>query len=194
MSLDDRLAPWSGVTFRHIKTGATYDVLDFRYAGRGADNRWNEPGEPTLYLAGDVGVVIAEFGRHFADALSPALIPATASRTVYRLDIVLDRVLDLRDPAVWRDLSLRDAPGCFLERGIARATARFLRRTTAAQALLTPSVAFLDDLSRWVLVVFLDKLPPNPATFIRAVSVAGPLRWGPGAGTDASTPAGRHGA
>lgn len=184
MSLDDRLAPWSGVTFRHIKIGASYDVLDFRYAGRGTDNRWNEPGEPALSLAGDVGVVIAEFGRHFADALSPALIPATASPTVYRLDIVLERVLDLRDPAVWRDLSLRDAPGGFLEHDIARATARFLRRTTAAQALLAPSVAFHNDLSRWVLVVFLDTLPPDPATFIRAVSVAGPLPGGPGERTE----------
>lgn len=178
MSLDDRLTPWSGVAFRHIKTGASYNVLDFRYAGRGADNRWNEPGEATLYLAGDVGVAIAEFGRHFATNLAPALIPATASRTVYRLEVAVERLFDLRDPALWHDLSLTNAPHCFLDREIARATARFLRRTTAAQALLVPSAAFLDDLARWVLVLFLEKLPADPVAFIPAVSVAGPLRWG----------------
>jgi len=37
-------------------------------------------------------------------------------------------------------------------------TARFLRLTTSAEGLLVPSVAFLDDPSRWNLVLFLDKL------------------------------------
>ena len=144
MSLDARLAPWSGVAYRHIPTGARYDVLDFRYAGRGADNRWNEAGEPTLYLAGDVGVAIAEFGRHFAVDNVPALAPAAVTRTVYRLELTIDRLLDLRAPQLWHALSLQDAPFCFVERGVARATARFLRRTTRTQGLLAPSVAFLD--------------------------------------------------
>jgi hypothetical protein len=59
----------------------------------------------------------------------------------------------------------------------ARATARFLRLTTSAEGLLVPSVAFLDDPSRWNRVLFLDKLPADvssymSATFHRTVRVS----------------------
>ncbi len=178
MSLDARLTPWSGVAYRHIPAGARYDVLDFRYAGRGAGNRWNEPGEPTLYLAGDVGVAIAEFGRHFALDNVPALGPATVTRTVYRLELVIDRLLDLRDPRAWQALSLANAPFCFADRAVARATARYVRYTTQAQGLLVPSVAFLDDSSRWVMALFLDALPSEVEQFIWSVEPAGTFRVG----------------
>ena len=181
MSLDARLTPWSGIAYRHIPAGARYDVLDFRYAGRGADNRWNEPDEPTLYLAGDIGVAIAEFGRHFAVDNVPALATATVTRTVYRLELVIDRLLDLRDPRTWQALSLANARICFADRAVARATARYVRYTTQAQGLLAPSVAFLDRLDRWVLVLFLEKLSADPGSFITAVEEIGPLRWGTGA-------------
>lgn len=181
MGLDGRLAPWSGVVFRHLPAEARYDVLDFRYAGRAADNRWNAVGEPTLYLAGDVGVVVAEFARHIDVDRDPTLRPVVSARTVYRLLVRVDRLLDLRDPTVWDTLSLANAPFCFLDKEIARATARFLRRTTEAQALLVPSVAFLDDLERWVLVLFLEKLPAEPREFIPSVAVEGPLRLEQGA-------------
>lgn len=150
----------------------------FGYAERGADNRWNEPGEPTLYLAGDIGVAIAEFGRHFAVDNVPALAPATVTRSVYRLELVIDRLLDLRDPRAWQALSLANAPFCFADRAIARATARYVRYTTQAQGLLAPSVAFLDQLDRWALVLFLEKLPADPRAFIPVAKEVGPLRWG----------------
>lgn len=66
MALSAHLRSWSGTALRHIPAGVRFDVLDFRFAGRGADNRWNKPGHPTLYLAGDEGVIIAERGRRFA--------------------------------------------------------------------------------------------------------------------------------
>ena len=177
MALDAFLAPWSGAAYRHLPAGAPYDVLDFRYAGRGADNRWNEPGEPTLYLAGDLGVIIAEFGRHFDVHRDPALKDVTAQRIVYRLEVAVERVLDLRDPRVCQALSLPDAPFCFTDTGIARATARFPRRATAAQALLAPSIAMLDKPDRWIMALFLEKLPADPTRFISGVQVEGPLRW-----------------
>ena len=180
MTLDARLVPRSGVAFRHLPAGARHDVLHFRYAGRGAANRWNEPGEPTLYVAGDIGVVIAEFGRHFAVDNVPALARATVTRTVYRLELVIDRLLDLRERRLWQALSLSNAPFCFTDRAVARATARFLRYTTQAQGLLVPSVAFLDQPDRWVLALFLEKLPADPRAFIPVVDEVGPLRWGAG--------------
>ena len=177
MALDDWLTPWSGTAYRHLPAGVSYDVLDLRHAGRGAENRWNEQGEPTFYLGGDVGVVIAEFARHFEVGRSRTLAGGAITRTVYRLEVVLQRVHDLRDPTLCAALSLREAPLCFLDRAIARATARFLRRTTAAQALLVPSVAMLDKPDRWVMVLFLEKLPADPRRFIPSVQVEGPLRW-----------------
>ena len=178
MVLDDLVTPWSGIAYRHLPAQSPYGILDFRFAGHAADNRWNDQGAPTLYLAGDIGVAIAEFGRHFEQNRTPALAGAVAARTVYRLDLAIDRVLDLRDAQLWQALSLTNAPQCFLDKSIARATANFLRATTTAQAVLVPSVAFLDQLDRCVLALFLEKLPADPSGFVRSFQVEGPLRWG----------------
>ncbi len=177
MPLGPFLRRWTGAAFRHIPAGAQFDVLDFRYAGRGGDNRWNEVGEPTLYLAGDVGVAIAEFGRHFEVNRTPELASETIERMVYRLDLAVDTVLDLRRPEVWDALSLANAPACFLDSASAHATARFIRTTTAAQGIVVPSAAFIDQLDRWCLVLFLEKLPADPAAFLSRLSQEGPLRW-----------------
>ena len=95
------------------------------------------------------------------------------------MDLTVDALVDLRDPAVHHALSLHNAPHCFLDKDVARSTAQFLRRTTPARALLVPSMAFLDDLERWVLVVFLDKLPADPSRFITAVEPAGTFTVAP---------------
>lgn len=178
MTLAGHLSRWSGTAWRHIPAGSPFDVLDFRYAGRGADNRWNAPGSPTLYLAGDEGVLIAEWGRHFATNRTAQLQQMTVERSTFRLELSIDSVLDLRSEAVWYSLSLENAPSCFADISVARATAQFVRSTTDAQALLAPSMGFLDDLERWCLVVFLEKLPPDPRGFISKVTPCGPLRWG----------------
>lgn len=178
MALDDLIVPWSGVAFRHLPSQSPYGVLDFRFAGQSADNRWNNQGAPTLYLASDIGVAIAEFGRHFDKDRTPALARTAVARTVYRLDVAIDRLLDLRDPTVWQALSLQNAPQCFLDKAIAGATANFLRATTPAQGLLVPSAAFLDQLDRYVLALFLEKLPADASVFIHSVQVEGPLTWG----------------
>lgn len=52
-----------------------------------------------------------------------------------------------------------------------------IRGELSAQAMLVPWIAFLDDLTRWNLVIFLDKLPANPPDWIHRVEPLGPLRW-----------------
>lgn len=178
MTLAPYLAPWSGSALRHIPAGSPYGVLDFRFAGRGADNRWNDEGVPTLYLAGDEGVLIAEWGRNFATIRTPQLEQRTVERSVFRLELGFDDVLDLRRAEVCQALSLMDAPACFMNLAVARATTQFVRTTTAAQAMFVPLIGFLEDLERWCLVVFLEKLPPTPGSFVASVTDAGPLRWG----------------
>ena len=85
-------------------------VAHVLFAGRSADNRWNEQGSPTLYLAGDEGVLIAEWGRHFTLQRAPALQQFSVERSVYRLELSLDQVLDVRSNAVGAELSLPNAP------------------------------------------------------------------------------------
>ena len=175
MTLSAHLTSWVGNAYRHIPNDSAYDVLDFRFAGLSAENRWNLPGQPTLYLAGDEGILIAEWGRHFAVNRTPELQTKTVERPVFRLTLSIGSLLDLRDPAVWRELSLENAPHAFLDRDLARATSNFVRASTPAQGLLVPPVGFLDQPDRWSLVLFLEKLP-DPGAFISAVMPRGLLR------------------
>lgn len=177
MPLSAHLESWSGEALRHVPAGARFDVLDFRYAGRGADNRWNEPGHPTLYLAGDEGVLIAEWGRHFTINRTPQLQQKVVERQVYSLTLAVDYVIDMRKPVVWEEISLESAPYCFTDIGTARATSHFIRHTTEAQGMLVPSLGFIDNLDRWCLVLFLEKLS-DPKSFISTTTHRGPLRMG----------------
>lgn len=161
------LRPWRGSGIRHIPAGSPIGVLDTRYAGRSGDNRWNDRGDPTLYLACDRGVALAEFARHFQERLDPALGRIAVERAVFRLTFELATVLDLRETAVRAGLGLHGGVRRFLEDPVCRATATFIRRTTSAEALLVPSVAFPDDLTRWNLVLFLEKVPSDLSTFVR---------------------------
>ncbi|MGI8855584.1 MAG: RES domain-containing protein [Thermomicrobiales bacterium] len=141
-------------------------------------------GEPTLYLASDHRVAIAEFARHFHEETSPqegrseSIVRRAVARRIYDLHIRIENALDLRDPSLCAALFLDNAPYCFLDWEIARTTAQFLRRTTAAQALLVPSMALFDQMERYAIVLFLDKLPADVRTFITAVQPNGVFHFG----------------
>ena len=170
MTLNSKIKGFSGVAVRHLPDtpGIKLDLYDFSYCGRSAENRWNLAGAPTLYLAEGKKVALAEYARHF-ETSRPTLAGLTYRRKVFRFEVELELVLDLRDPGVWALLSLTDAPDGFKDIAVARATANFIRKTTTAQAILVPSMAFLDDLDRWCLVLFLEKLPTDPETFLPSV-------------------------
>ena len=129
-----------------------------------------------MYLAGDPGVLVAEWGRQLQRALADALAGQTVEREVYRLYLRLDRVLDVRDPAIALTLGITDGPHQFVDRVVARATAARVR-ASGAQAMLVPSIAFVDDPTRWNLVVFLETLPDDTQMWIPRVERIGPLRW-----------------
>jgi RES domain-containing protein len=172
------IRPWGGVGVRHIPANSPFGVLDTRFAGRVGDSRWNQVGDPTFYIASDKGVALAEFARHFQERQDAALGALAIERALYELEVRVQALLDLRQPVVRRALGLHGGIRRFLDIEVARATASFIRRTTSAEALLVPSVAFLDDPSRWNLVLFLDKLPPDLSQFIR-VTPAGTFRVAP---------------
>jgi RES domain-containing protein len=170
--IDAYLRPWSGEAVRHLPEQAR-DPLDVRWAGIATDNRWNVAGQPTLYLAKDRAVALAEMARHFRDERTPELARRAHRRQVFRFSLTLQRTLDLRDPAVCAALSISDAPQRFLHQPAARATAQFLRELTPAEALFVPSMAYLDQPEAWVLVVFLEKLPADLRSFVSGVTPEG---------------------
>ena len=159
------IQPWSGQAVRHLPEGPQ-DIYNFSRAGLADDNRWNRQGEPTLYLARDKDVALAEWARHLRVDRDPGLAKHAKRRKVYRFEVRLGHTLNLGDAKVWQRFSLENAPHCFLDKAIARATAEFVRRTTPAEAIFVPSVAFLDQLDKWVLVVFLEKRPGDLHRFL----------------------------
>lgn len=175
MSLQTYISPWSGYAVRHIpdNLGKTYDIYDFRYCGRSNENRWNVAGEPTLYLAKEKDVALAEYARHFKVDRTLGLASQTHRRQVFRFQVELEYVLDLTNPEVWSALSLENAPDCFKDKAIARSTANFIRNTTSTQAIIVPSIAFLDNLEQWCLVLFLEKLLPATRKFLPSVKADG---------------------
>lgn len=182
MSATDAVSrPWIGTAYRHIPARGGRDVLDFRYAGRQADHRWNVPGEPTLYLANNPGIMIAEWGRHFPQVFDDAMLPSAIERSVFHLSLRLDRVVDLRQLTSITDQLIENSPIWFANRDLARAVARSFRANHANQALIVPSIAFLDDLTRWNLAVFLDTmpdaLPTGASSWVTRTEYVGPLRW-----------------
>lgn len=173
MALDDSVQLWAGTAYRHIPASPSGNVLDFRFAGRAPDNRWNASTEPTLYLASDRGVALAEYARHVQVFAVPGLAPRTQSRQLYRLELRVERLLDLRDPRALAELKIDGAPACFLDKQLARRAAQRIRLNSTAQGMLVPAMAFLDEPARWALVLFLDKLPADPRAFITAVAPEG---------------------
>ena len=104
-------------------------------------NRWSAPGEPTIYLAGDLGVALAEFGRH---------APSDPDEgRVWSVQVNLDAVVDLR--------AARDAER-LLDHRRCRSLATRHRAAGDCEGLLVPTVAMLDRPDRWNLVVFADRL------------------------------------
>ncbi len=163
-ALGDEIRPWSGTAFRHIPADAPYDVRDLRFAGRRSAGRWHWQGQPTLYLASDAGVAIGEFARHLALDRGGGAVPAR--RAVYEMRLDVERALDLRDRSVLAMIGRDDAPTCWLDERIARATATFFRDTLAVQAIVVPSVAYLDAPDRFNVVAFLENLPDRVRTFL----------------------------
>ena len=166
MSLIGLIKSWDGYAIRHIPDIANHSVYDFRYCALSRNNRWNVQGEPTLYLAKDKGVATGEFARHFSDNRSHGLAQKIQRRQIWRFTVKLNRTLNLCDLKVCSALSLADAPYCFKDKRVARSTANFLRNALKVDAIFVPSMVFLDDLSKWCLVIFLENLPENASEFL----------------------------
>ena len=124
-------------------------------------NRWSED-EPTIYLAGDPGVAISEFGRHWSEESDPAWMWAMRLR--------LDHAIDLRKRETQTALGIPAESSWILDRDRCRSIARELRATGRCDGLIVPSVAFLDDEARWNAVIFVERLAWPLASALEVVS------------------------
>ena len=169
MKTEKFIRPWQGDAFRHIPDGS--QVLDFSWCGLSIENRWNYPGEPTLYLAGSKPIALGEYSRHYRENRADKLVSKTQRRRFWRLTVQLKRTIDLCNPEVHADFP--GAPDCFKEIKTARTVAALFRNVLAVEAIFVPSMAFLDDLSRWCLVLFLENVPEEVSRYILDVKKNG---------------------
>lgn len=147
----DRLAAadYRGPAFRHI--AARYPPL----AGRGAritGGRWNPPESfSVLYLALDLSTVACEFRRH---ATRQGLgLGDFLPRTVYRYDVVLTELLDLRDPMASAAVGLTAADLGSDDLGPCQRVGEAAQRA-GREGVLAPSATGAGE----VLAVFMDSI------------------------------------
>jgi RES domain-containing protein len=165
------LTSWHGTAWCHVPADQPIDP-DRLISTNGDDDRWNGPGEPTLYLAIDIATAVAELARH----LELPLDAHSARRRLIGLHVECDALVDLRL------LEARDALGVddisFRDRDVTRAIARRIRGDESVTGLLVPSVAFLDradDTSRGNLVLFVDRLPRGVEPLLRTTVDGGAI-------------------
>jgi RES domain-containing protein len=165
-----------GVAFCHVPADEPIR-LDALVSDDGTDDRWNGRGEPTVYLAVEPVTAIAELARHLD--LSPADPPVR--RRLLGLSLQVEGLLDLRRPDVRQAIEAPDDLDAFRDREVARASARRARSRAGVAGLLVPSMAFLDDLSRANLVLFMEHLGGNLAALVRVQHEAGIIEIRPAA-------------
>ena len=162
----DLTGPFSGTGYCYGPDGEDLDIATI--VTDDSPERWSDAGEPTVYLARDLGVALAEWGRH-VDAEAPP--PVT---TLWQIPVQLERIVDLRSRDVASRLGVPEDPRWFLDKRRCRDIAGRLRRAGETHGLIVPSVAFLDDPDRSNIVVFMDLLPAPAEALGRPV----PVGWG----------------
>jgi hypothetical protein len=137
-----------------------------RLVSEGAE-RWNHADELAWYLGLDPSVIVAEWARH---------LDRDVPMTVWRLQLSDLRVLDLRRTEVSGALFLPDDRAWVLDRERTRAVATMIRRALPVDALIVPSVAFLDRPEHGNLVVTLAE-PGDVRDLIRDTRPLGRWVW-----------------
>jgi RES domain-containing protein len=148
------LVAWDGPLYCHAPVGDAFDLARLSASSDGS-NRWNRPGQATVYLASDPAVALAELARHHPVDGSPAARRLIRLRPGAR---GLGGLVDLRDAAVLRALGITRPPTVFLDRDRARAVADRVRAEPLHHGLIVPSMAFLDDPERCTIVLFADRV------------------------------------
>src|SRR5699024_1359256 len=120
-----------------------------------------------------------ELTRHFDRDRASELSELVQTRRIFELDLELTRIFDLTESAGIAALGITNAPSCFLDRAVARATAGFLREVIGVEAILAPSIVFLDQPEHRNLVLFLERLEQPLDACVRHIAPAGSFQLVP---------------
>ena len=105
----------------------------------------------------------AEHARHLSADLPAGRVERIA-REVFRVHVSLDRTLDLTQPRVVAAMGAEPIDRWILDRAKTQAASSYLlAHVPGLQGLIVPSIAFLDDVSRFHLVVFRDAIDRSVA-------------------------------
>jgi RES domain-containing protein len=91
-------APWQGAVYRHVLGSYAPDLANVRGA------RWNPPEVSALYVSLEEDTAKAEGAR----VLEVQPVPPRIKRSIYELDVELERVLDLTSGTRLADIGLTD--------------------------------------------------------------------------------------
>jgi RES domain-containing protein len=117
-------------------------------------------GVRAYYFASDRGLVTAEYARHIATDL-PWGHADRLERSVFRVPLIVDRVLRLTDPDVVSAMGAGPINTWILDLATTQAAAAYLlAQVVGLQAVVVPSVAFLDQHDRFNIVVYRDAIDP----------------------------------
>lgn len=122
-------------------------------------------------------MLAAEWARLLPHPWSDGIAHRSLARLVFRMGIRLERVLDLRRPEDLEQFDVQPSSLWVADTSLTRQMARSVRQNTIAQAIIVPSIAFIDDLTRWDLVVYLDKVPMDTSKWIVKTESIGRLQW-----------------
>lgn len=138
-------------------------MLDETHLGLATDNRWSALRVRAYYFASDLGLVVAEHARHIAVDVPGGRVDRI-ERSVFRVPIDLDRVLTLTDPAVVAAMGAAPINSWILDLGATQAAANhLLAQVPGLEAIVVPSVAFLDQHDRFNVVVYRDAIDLSSA-------------------------------
>jgi len=168
------LTTYEGGLYCHVPADEPVDLPALAHGGDASD-RWSRADQPTVYLASDAGVVLAELGRH-----EHGLDGSSIRRQLLRLDVGGLWLLDLRREDVARDLGIDGVPHAYLDPALARAVGCAVRAVEGCQGLIVPSMALLDDPERHCVVLFEDAIEGGFTTRVRACTVRGAVDIRPG--------------
>jgi RES domain-containing protein len=167
--LQDCVEPWSGPVFCHAPANQPFDLSVLGRPDDGRD-RWGTSGSRTVFLAADPAIAIAEYARHRQPG-APA-----DERRVMGMRLRAVTMLDLRRSRVADALGISTPSRHVGDRQIARRVASDVRETGLCQAMIVPSMAFLDRPERFNVILFVEHLGHDLDQLLGEIHEVGRLR------------------
>jgi RES domain-containing protein len=142
--------PVGGAVYCHAPVDRPFELRALVREDDPAD-RWSSPGTRTVYLARDPLVAVGEYVRH-------GRVGRADERRIVRMQLAPTPALDLCREEVREALGLASGPHAFTDRDVARRLSAVIRALRICEAIVVPSMAFVDVDDRSNVVLFAEAL------------------------------------